>query len=194
MGSDPSLSEGPDDLPVTMVSWLDAVTFCNTLSMRDHRAPYYHIMGTEQTSAVTVIAIDGRGYRLPTEAEWEYACRAGSTTRYPFGDDESKLGEYAWYQKNSEQRVHPVGVMKPNAWRLYDMIGNAWEWCQDGDDGGYHEHSLVSDPQGPTDCEQRMIRGASVFDTDFCRSAARQGHPQETRLDWLGFRVAVSLN
>ena len=81
--------------------------------------------------------------------------------------------------------------MQPNGWGLYDMIGNAWEWCQDGYDSGYYEHSPLGDPEGPIKCEQRVIRGGSVYDTEYCRSASRQAHPPESRWDYLEFRVGV---
>jgi len=109
MGNNPSHFKGSDDLPVESVSWLDAVGFCNKLSGREKRTPFYRIDGSE----VTVVG--GDGYRLPSEAEWEYACRAKSTTLYPFGDDASKLGEHAWYSSNFESKTHPVGQKLPNA-------------------------------------------------------------------------------
>lgn len=107
MGSNPSRIKG-DDLPVTNVSWYEAKEFCRRLS--------------EKTGDV---------YRLPTEAEWEYACRAGSQRQWCFGNDEKKLEEYAWYYKNSDNTIHPVAQKKPNTWGLYDMHGNVWEWCED---------------------------------------------------------------
>ncbi len=155
MGQNPSQFKGSDDLPVETVSWLDAVKFCNKLSEREGRKPYYHIDG----GAVTIAG--GEGYRLPTEAEWEYACRAGTTTRYSFGDDENALGQYAWYHTNSGIQTHPVGKKQPNAFGLYDMQGNVWEWCWDGYDGDYYKRSPADDPRGFELAANRVFRGGS---------------------------------
>jgi len=112
------------------VSWEDAVEFCRKLSE----------LPAERAA--------GFAYRLPTEAEWEYACRAGTTTAYSFGDDSAELGEYAWYAENSGGRTQPVGQKKPNPWGLYDMHGNVWEWCQDWH--AAYPTGSVTDPTGPS--------------------------------------------
>ena len=125
-------------------------------------------------------------YRLPTEAEWEYACRAGTTTAYSFGDDESKLGAYAWYDKNSKWNLHEVATKKPNPWGLFDMHGNVYEWCED-----WYEKSLSGgdNPKGPSAGSLRVIRGGDWYNcASNCRSADRRGFPAD-RNDSLGFRI-----
>ena len=186
MGENPSLFKGSDDLPVEQVSWLDAVLFCNKLSEQEKKTPFYRINGREVTIA------GGNGYRLPTEAEWEYACRAGSTTLYPFGDDMSKLGDHAWYESNSGLKTHPVGQKRPNAWGLYDMLGNVWEWCQDWYEDGYYRASPPADPPGPSEASARVIRGGSwYYSAWYCRPAYRNRYVPEYRNYDLGFRVAA---
>ena len=131
-------------------------------------------------------------FRLPTEAQWEYACRAGSTTKYCFGDEESGLGEHAWYGANSGNRTHPVGKKKPNAWGLYDIHGNVWEWCQDWHDGSYHVKSPTDDPTGPATGSHRANRGGSWLDpAGSCRSAFRGGFGPGSRNGGLGLRVSL---
>ena len=107
MGSNPSHFKGSDDLPVENVSWLDAVNFCNKMSEKDKRTPFYRINGTD------VADVGGNGYRLPTEAEWEYACRAGMAGLFPWGDDIGKHGEHVWFSDNSDSKTHPVGQKSP---------------------------------------------------------------------------------
>jgi formylglycine-generating enzyme required for sulfatase activity len=179
----PSYFKGSDDLPVERVSWNDAVAFCNKLSAREGLKPYY------QTG--TGLPTGGDGYRLPTEAEWEYACRAGSTTRFSFGDEEASLGEYAWFDGNSDKKTHPVGQKRPNAFGLYDMHGNVWEWCWDGYEENYYANSPGADPVGPSQAADRVVRGGSWgSDPLLCRAALRNRFTPGGRYGDLGFRVA----
>ncbi len=148
------LPEGPaDNRPVTNVSWYQAVRFCNALSNYDGMTPCYQITGDKAAPTVTWQR-DADGYRLPTEAEWEYACRAGTTTRWWFGDNEDLLSEYAWYNKNTGS-LQPVGKQPPNPWGLYDMHGNVWEWCWDwfGDYPRLAEGEQRINPSGPSEAE-----------------------------------------
>jgi formylglycine-generating enzyme required for sulfatase activity len=174
MGENPSKFKDPKN-PVGRASWQDAVEFCRKLS----ELP-------DEKSA-------GRVYRLPTEAEWEYACRAGSTTKFGFGDDESQLFDYAWIGKNSESKTHHVGQKKPNAWGIHDMHGNAWEWCSDW--YGEYPRDAVTDPQGPDTGIFRTCRGGSWgFVAANCRSAARGANDPATRTLGGGFRVVLKLS
>ena len=172
MGSNPSKFKGPQN-PVETVSWADAVEFCGKLSA----------MPAEKTA--------GHVYRLPTEAEWEYACRSGTTMAYGFGDDASRLGDYGWFEGNSDSSTHPVGEKKPNAWGLYDMHGSLDEWCQVWH--GAYPSGSATDPIGPTSGSYRVLRGGSwlIFAGD-CRSAFRFRFAPEFRSNYLGFRVLRS--
>jgi formylglycine-generating enzyme required for sulfatase activity len=180
MGTNPSYFQksrvhGSDSsrCPVDNVSWEDAIEFCKTLSDLP-----------EEKNA-------GRVYRLPTEAQWEYACRAGSKSAYSFGESSKSLGDYAWCGENSNLQTHPVGEKMANAWGLYDMHGNVWEWCSDWY-GGYDNNS-VSDPVGPREGSFRVIRGGSwLDDAASCQSAIRGRYDPSFRHRSIGFRVALS--
>lgn len=168
MGSNPSNFMGRTN-PVEQVSWDDVQVFLGKLNQME----------------------PGRGYRLPTEAEWEYACRAGSTTKYAFGDSENELGDYAWCYENSGERAHPVGQKRPNAWGLYDMHGNVWEWCEDW--YGTYPSGSVTDPKGSTMGSRRVLRGGSWFDyAQSCRSAFRLVRSPGNRDNSLGLRLCSS--
>jgi formylglycine-generating enzyme required for sulfatase activity len=185
MGTNPSQFKGSDDAPVEQVSWFDAVAFCNELSKREGKKPYYRILGTEVTIA------GGNGYRLPTEAEWEFSCRAGSAALFPFGDDPNMLGDYEWYDKHSEEHNYPIGLKKPNVWGIHDMLGNVREWCADRYDKEYYAHSPAADPPGPSQPKERVVRGGSQFSWwDQCRSADRYSLKPDVRRSSVGFRVA----
>jgi formylglycine-generating enzyme required for sulfatase activity len=167
MGNNPShFKENGNNCPVEQVSWKDAHQFIDKLNEM------------EQT----------KHYCLPTEAQWEYACRAGSTTQYCFGDDEKRLNDYAWYDKNSGGKTHPVKQKKPNAWGLYDIHGNVWEWCEDW----YGDYPIepVTDPTGPASGAYRVIRGGSwFFYPRNLRSAFRYFYSPGNRNYHIGFRL-----
>jgi formylglycine-generating enzyme required for sulfatase activity len=180
MGNNPSSFQGDPvagvdsaNHPVDRVSWDDAVEFCKRLSdLPEERAA-------------------GRVYRLPTEAEWEYACRSGSNAPFSFGGLEL-VDDFAWFTSNSKGRSHPVGAKDMNAWGLYDMHGNVQEWCSDW--AGDYPEAAVSDPTGPTEGYSRMIRGGSwLHPAGYGKSGGRtNGFPPDTRSDYVGFRVALS--
>ena len=165
------------DCPATYVSWDDATTFCQNLTEIERKAG--KLKADEE-------------YRLPTEAEWEYACRAGTTTPFSFGDDAKQLGEYAWFDGNtgSEKYAHKVGMKKPNLWGLHDMHGNVWEWCSDWYD---EKLSGGTDPEGPDGGSIRVFRGGGWwYYAGSCRSAFRNYDVPSYRSGSLGFRVARS--
>jgi len=168
MGKNPSGSKGAS-LPLETVSWYDAQEFCKKVSKKT-----------------------GQAVRLPTEAEWEFACRAGTTTAYYSGDTEADLGRAAWYPANSGGTTHPVGQKEPNAFGLYDMHGNVWEWCQDW--YGDYKPEAALNPQGPPQGEYRVLRGNSWYDFNLrsCRSANRDWNPPVIRGPYIGFRLMLA--
>jgi formylglycine-generating enzyme required for sulfatase activity len=185
MGYNPSKFSG-DNLPVEKVSWYEAVEYCNKRSWNEGLTPAYTINGTNVTWNR-----NANGYRLPTEAEWEYACRAGTTTPYYTGESVDSAG---WYRNNSGDKPHPVGQKQPNAWGLYDMSGNVYEWCWDW--LGEYPREAQTDPVGPVGVETssaRVFRGGSFSnDALVLRSAWRIGSSPDARSSGLGFRVARS--
>lgn len=187
VGKDPAWPAGEaDDRPVTNVSWFEAVELCNRLSYWEGLEPCYRIEGEEvQWNRAA------RGYRLLTEAEWEYACRAGTTTRFSFGDGEERLGDHAWFGGNSKSEPQPVGTKLPNPWGLHDMHGNVWEWCWDW--FGPYAAGRQVDPLGPEEGEGRSVRGGSFFDSPrVLRSAFRDRVQPAGRVRNFGFRCARS--
>jgi formylglycine-generating enzyme required for sulfatase activity len=163
----PSHFKAPD-LPAEQVTWAQAARYCNARSEDEGLTPCYN--------ARAECNFEADGYRLPTEAEWEYACRAGGTDDYAFGSDPGKLGGYAWFADNAAKKTHPVGQKKPNAWGLYDMHGNVAEWCNDVFDKGYYALSPLSNPRGPKEGKFYALRGGSwKSPADGLRSSARLG-------------------
>jgi len=183
IGTNPSQFQGAER-PVEEVSWFDAVRFCNALSLRVGLVPCYRIDGDK-----VEWNRQADGYRLPTEAEWEYACRAGTETAFSFGDAASELGEYAWFWENSDGQTHEVGEKRPNAWGLYDLHGNVLEWCWDW----YTAYKATSDtgaldnPAGPATGNKRVLRGGSFnYGPWYLRAAHRNSSWPEIVA---GFRV-----
>jgi len=167
MGDNPSSFKG-DKLPVEQVSWNDIQEFIKKLNQKE----------------------GGTKYRLPTEAEWEYAARAGSNSKWSFGDNESQLGDYAWYGSNSNSQTHPVGQKKPNKYGLYDVHGNVWEWVQDWYDSNYYSSSPKTDSKGPSSGSLRVFRGGGWYsDAEYARSAFRRNNNPGDGYHNLGFRL-----
>jgi len=195
MGVNPSGSSG-DTLPVRNMTWFDAVLFCNARSQRDGYDKVYTFTGItgipgNGSTGLSGLTIDytKNGYRLPTEAEWEYACRAGSSTKYHFGDSESELANYAWYSANANSRTHPVAQKLPNQYGLYDMHGNLFEWCNDWYQSNYYQSSPTQDPTGPATGSQRVTRGGSYgYTASVLRSALRRNYDPDGMDPINGFR------
>jgi len=167
MGKNPSFFKGKDK-PVENVTWNSVQEFIRRLNLRDNT----------------------HSYRLPTEAEWEYASRAGSSAQYSFGDDPEQLDRYGWYCRNSDFETHPVGKLRPNAWGLYDMHGNAAEWCQDWYGENSYSNGANDDPSGLPSGTEKVIRGGSWdHGASFCRSAARIHDIPNDASTFVGFRL-----
>ena len=187
MGSNPSRFTGCGDCPVEQVSWYDAVDYCNALSGLEGLEPAYEADGTN-----VIWDPSTKGYRLPTESEWEYACRAGSNTRFWSGSTEADLSRVGWYLGNSDAQSHPVAEKAANAWGLHDMHGNVWEMCWDW----YGDYPTVplTDPTGPDSGDHRVDRGGTYrHGANYNRSAYRDSNPPDTANFDRGFRVAKTI-
>ncbi len=175
MGARTSTAHG-GRLPVEGVSWGDAIRFCDALSVHEGLRPAYRVPADDAGAEAPDWDLTADGYRLPTEAEWEHACRAGTTApRY------GPLDEIAWHRGNSGERLHEVGGRRPNAWGLHDMLGNVWEWCWDVYDAEVYG-------------SYRVLRGGGWFDEHWsCRASVRRRSHPTLRIDDVGFRLARTL-
>ena len=211
MGKKPSGFKG-ERRPVERVSWYDAVVFCNRLSEKDQLRPCYHAdAGMKQVFGKTgasnwelpnkgEVCWDqtADGYRLPTEAEWEYAARGGAQSegyRYAGSD---KLKQVGWYNENNGEETREVGLLYSNELGLFDMSGNVWEWCWDWFDEKYYQnfaHRPAENPHGPEGGQSRLVRGGSWFDGgDVCRVAFRDWGFPDLRDSVIGFRLARTVS
>ena len=174
-GQNPSHFTGDSNRPVEKLSCLDAQAYCAALTTRERQAGRLP---------------DRLAYRLPTEAEWEHACRAGTTNRFSFGDDPAAAPDFAWTLENSESTTHPVGLKRPNPWGLHDMHGNVWEWCQDWF-APYPDAPAV-DPVGPATSKFKVFRGGGWNqEVQFARSGNRFMMSPSNGIYFVGFRVAL---
>ena len=185
-GKDKVAGQPHGEYPVEQVSWLDSVLFCNGLSKKEGLAPYYQVNGEDVKTGDR----KGPGYRLPTEAEWEYACRGGKSGPFSAGPD--SLAEYGWFRANSNGSTHPVGKKRPNKFGLYDMAANVWEWCSDEYGEEYYKKSPEVDPPGPSGLSTRVRRGGSGWRSPMRASWwSNRGGVVPNGLDLVtGFRVA----
>ncbi len=178
-----------DDHPVTQVTWADAVAFCNWLSVREGLSPCYEEEGNEVWQRIP----RGTGYRLPTEAEWEYACRAGTNTHFSFGNDPAQLADHGWSGLPRPGHPHPVAQKTPNSFGLFDMHGNVREWCHDWYSSEFYAESIQVDPAGPDYGSDRVMRSGRASDKAVgCRSAFRYDIAPFLRTAQGGFRVVRS--
>jgi formylglycine-generating enzyme required for sulfatase activity len=178
MGTAPSRWKGKRN-SVEMLTWNEANTFCEKVTELLHKR---RLLGKDEI------------VRLPSEAEWEYACRAGTKTRYSFGDDAKELGAYAWYKGNSKGEDPPVGRKKPNAWKLYDMHGYIWEWCADAWSDTHEGAKDDGTPRAGKEVKARVIRGGSWADSaDQARSAYRKKADVSTKSDAIGLRCVKAV-
>lgn len=179
VGNNPSNETGDANRPVERVSWFDAMEYCKKLT---------------QACETQGKLPEGYAYRLPTEAEWEYACRAGSMTRFSYGEDKSatRLSEYAWFSRNSDSMTHPVGTKQPNKWGLFDMHGNVWEWCIDRWEDSLPGGTITNSVRVAAG-RLRVARGGSwLYDAKACRSANRDDYSPWDRCSDIGFRVVLA--
>jgi formylglycine-generating enzyme required for sulfatase activity len=197
MEYNPSAATDNEQCPADSVTWYSAIEFCNKMSEAEGLSPYYELksikrraIGSIEKAEVTVL--DGNGYRLLTEAEWEYVCRAGSITPWCYGDQVMEVGDYAWYYDNSSMETHPVGGKKPNSWGLFDMHGNIMEWCYDWYDEFYYQQCSDEEenPTGPMEGGAKVLRGGAwQFGAEATRCAYRNSSSPDTASSVIGFRV-----
>ena len=183
MGSNPAYNKEYENNPVERVTWFDAISFCNKLSEKLGLESCYNLSSGE-------CDMTKNGFRLPTEAEWEYACRSATGSEYYTGDGPRVVVGAAWFVANSQEKSHQVGRKTPNAWGLYDMHGNVWEWCNDWYGKDYYGKSPEKNPAGPSSGSDRVIRGGSwIENAKGCRSARRKGFNPKKDYSDIGFRI-----